>query len=101
MSRWQTWSAMTDIERLRTKRSPGRFARCTDRKADSIRLWTQKEIMQLLGPADGAAFCSAYGVKESGNYREQATGELNGSNILHLPAGWPQIPAGRLAVMKL
>jgi uncharacterized protein len=47
-------------------------------------LWSRKEIMDLLGPADGALFCTAYNVQEAGNYLEQTTRKPNGTNILHL-----------------
>ena len=38
-------------------------------------VWTEAEVMQILGEADGAIFCRIYDVTESGNFEEK--------NILH------------------
>lgn len=42
-------------------------------------LWSHQEISQLLDPAAATAFCRAFGVTETGNFE--------GANILHIPAG--------------
>ncbi len=47
-------------------------------------VWTMDELRRLLGKdADLAAF--VWGCTETGNYREEATHEHTGANILHLP----------------
>jgi uncharacterized protein len=47
-------------------------------------VWTWEELAEHLGTdLEAAAF--VWGVTKSGNYRDEATGELMGSNILHLP----------------
>ena len=46
-------------------------------------LWKMENICALLGDR-AQAFCQAYNVMERGNYRDEATGELTGANILHL-----------------
>ena len=38
-------------------------------------VWTEAEVMQILGEADGAIFCRVYDVTESGNFEEK--------NIIH------------------
>ncbi len=47
-------------------------------------VWTMDELRKLLGKdADLAAF--VWGCTEAGNYRDEATHEHTGANILHLP----------------
>ncbi|MBX3459338.1 MAG: thioredoxin domain-containing protein [Planctomycetes bacterium] len=47
-------------------------------------VWSMAELKQLLGnDADLAAF--VWGCTEAGNYRDEATHESTGANILHLP----------------
>ncbi len=44
--------------------------------------WTEAEIRDVLGDeADG--FTAAFGVRPEGNYRDEATGQLAGTNVLH------------------
>jgi hypothetical protein len=45
--------------------------------------WTEREILDVLGPADGREFALDYGVRPGGNYRDPATGEASPRNILH------------------
>ncbi|MBW3622395.1 MAG: DUF255 domain-containing protein [Armatimonadetes bacterium] len=47
-------------------------------------VWEYSEILQILGPEDGELFCNVYNAKPEGNFREEATGEPTGLNILHL-----------------
>lgn len=44
-------------------------------------VWTRAEVMDALGPEDGDLFCRAYGIREGGNYREEATGRKARANI--------------------
>jgi hypothetical protein len=46
-------------------------------------LWKMENICALLGDR-AKAFCQAYNVVDRGNYRDEATGKLTGTNILHL-----------------
>jgi len=46
-------------------------------------LWTQDEILATLGPEDGAAFCTRYGVLRNGNF-DSPEHYHRGQNILHL-----------------
>ena len=61
-------------------------------------LWTEQEITTLLGDAAGG-FCAAYNVAAAGNYHDEATGQLTGSNILHLSPtsafDVAEVPAGK------
>lgn len=45
-------------------------------------LWSEDEVMQLLGPDEGALFCRAYGVEAEGNAPSDPHGEFVGLNIL-------------------
>ncbi|NTW75219.1 MAG: thioredoxin domain-containing protein [Chlorobiaceae bacterium] len=45
-------------------------------------LWTETEIIQLLGKHDGELFCKAYGVSSEGNAPHDPHGEFAGQNIL-------------------
>lgn len=47
-------------------------------------VWTTAEIMDLLGPDDGAFVTTRFGMQAGGNYRDEATGQPTGANILHL-----------------
>jgi uncharacterized protein YyaL (SSP411 family) len=55
-------------------------------------LWTVNEIEELLGDK-ARDFCSAYQVASAGNYHDEMTGQLTGSNILHRTEE-PQAPYG-------
>ena len=46
-------------------------------------LWTLDEVNQILGIEDGEKFITAYNMKEDGNFRDEATRQFNGKNILH------------------
>ncbi len=47
-------------------------------------VWTTAEVMALLGPDDGAFVTTRFGMQAGGNYRDEATGQPTGTNILHL-----------------
>jgi len=47
-------------------------------------VWKKSEILNLLGPKDGELYCEMYGVKEGGNWHDQANGKAQPSNILRL-----------------
>ncbi len=46
-------------------------------------LWSNLEIEDLLGD-DTTDFCKSYNVLNAGNYHDEMTGKVNGSNILNL-----------------
>lgn len=46
-------------------------------------LWTLDEVKQILGDAEGEWFITAYNLTETGNFRDEATRQFNGKNILH------------------
>ncbi len=48
-------------------------------------VWSQRELIDVLGEEDGELFCEVYGVKPDGNWTEEATGHHPGTNVLHLP----------------
>ncbi len=58
-------------------------------------VWAQDEVLRLLGPGEGAIFCERYNLLPGGNWREESTGHLTGTNIPHLAVG----PAAATAVL--
>ena len=60
-------------------------------------VWRRDEIIEALGEKEGEIFCETYGVKEEGNFRDQASGEQPGTNILHLRGPIPAELSKRLA----
>ncbi|MFN3595658.1 MAG: thioredoxin domain-containing protein [Rubricoccaceae bacterium] len=48
-------------------------------------VWTEAELEHVLGPADAALARAAFGTAPEGNYRDEATRERTGANVLHLP----------------
>ncbi len=51
-------------------------------------VWTESELRDALG-ADAGAVGRRFGVRPEGNFRDEATGESAGANILHLPEPLP------------
>lgn len=47
-------------------------------------LWTISELKGVLGEEDGALAVELFRATEEGNYRDEATGQKTGRNILHL-----------------
>ncbi|RMG21901.1 MAG: thioredoxin domain-containing protein, partial [Methanobacteriota archaeon] len=47
-------------------------------------VWTQEEIMSLLGEEEGKLFCEVFSIQREGNYHEEATRRPTGKNIPHL-----------------
>jgi hypothetical protein len=47
-------------------------------------VWTQDEIIEVLGKDDAELYIKTYNVEKSGNFKEEASGERTGSNILYL-----------------
>jgi len=47
-------------------------------------VWTHQEIESALYPNEAETATRHYNIKPSGNYRDEATGSINGRNILHL-----------------
>jgi uncharacterized protein YyaL (SSP411 family) len=73
---------------LRDMRSPeGGFYSAEDADSEGeegkFYLWTQKELERILGKA-AAALIAMFNVEDEGNFRDEATGEKLGTNILHL-----------------
>jgi uncharacterized protein YyaL (SSP411 family) len=47
-------------------------------------VWTEDEIIDVLGKDDAELFIKTYNVEKQGNFKEEASGEKTGSNILYL-----------------
>ncbi|EKF86441.1 thioredoxin domain-containing protein [Methanobacterium formicicum] len=81
---------------LRDMRSPeGGFYSAEDADSEGeegkFYLWTQDEIMDLLGSNDGALFSEIYSVSEEGNFKDEATRVKTGKNILHRTQTWDEL----------
>ncbi|HMP76134.1 MAG TPA: thioredoxin domain-containing protein [Kiritimatiellia bacterium] len=60
-------------------------------------IWSHAEVLEALGPDDGALFCRIYQMDPRGNFHDEATGRATGLNIPHLDAAVPTDEAERLA----
>ena len=47
-------------------------------------LWRRSEIETILGAEEAALYCHAYQIEAEGNWRDEATGRVPGTNIPHL-----------------
>ena len=57
----------------------------------SAYVWTRREVLDALGPQDGALFAHVYQVEDGGNYDDPATGQPTGRNVLYLTKPLDQI----------
>ena len=74
---------------LRDLRSPdGPFYSAEDADSEGeegkFYVWTEAEIREVLSEDEAELAIDAFGVRPDGNYREEATGEATGRNVLHL-----------------
>src|SRR5664279_569395 len=63
-------------------------------------VWDPTEIRDLLGESDGSFFCEWYGVREGGNFSEEASGHRTGASILFLSKKIPFSSESRIAPMR-
>ena len=56
-------------------------------------VWTVKEIQKILGTEDANFLINALNLQSKGNFKDQATGELTGGNILHYQKSLAEIAA--------
>lgn len=56
-------------------------------------VWTEAEVIEVLGPEDGRWFAETFGFAAEGNFLDEATRQRTGANIPHLVA--PLDEAGR------
>src|SRR5512140_2302675 len=64
-------------------------------------VWNPGEIRGLLGESDGSFFCEWYGVREGGNFAEEATGHRTGASVLHLSKKISSSPSSELRLAPL
>jgi uncharacterized protein YyaL (SSP411 family) len=50
-------------------------------------VWTLDEVREVLDEQVAEAVIAAWGIEEAGNYRDEATGQLTGLNVLHAGRG--------------
>ncbi|MFC1708054.1 thioredoxin domain-containing protein, partial [Planctomycetota bacterium] len=79
--------------------SEGGFYSAEDADSEGVEgkfyVFSQSEVLATLGSEQGPLFCEIYGVSEAGNFREEATGEQTGLNILHLEKAIPVVAAAK------
>ncbi len=56
-------------------------------------LWSEAQLAEQLGSEAAEIFGRVHGAVDGGNYREEATGERIGTNILHLPVSLTEAAA--------
>ncbi|WP_321421902.1 thioredoxin domain-containing protein [uncultured Methanobacterium sp.] len=81
---------------LRDMRSPeGGFYSAEDADSEGeegkFYLWSQDEIMDLLGSDEGTLFSEIYSVSEEGNFKDEVTRTKTGKNILHRSQNWDEL----------
>ena len=59
--------------------------------------WDPREIGEILGKERGEDFCEWYGIREGGNFAEEATGHRTGASVLHLSKKIPSSSESLLA----
>jgi uncharacterized protein YyaL (SSP411 family) len=66
-------------------------------------VWDLAQIRECLGETEGSFFCEWYGVREGGNFREEATGRGTGASVLFLSKKISLSPGAeeRLAPLRL
>jgi hypothetical protein len=90
---------------LREMRGPeGGFFAATDADSDGEEgkyfVWTADEIREVLGGKDAEDFFEWYGVREAGNFSEEASGHPTGANVLHLSKQIPADAEARLSPFR-
>jgi len=69
------------------KAKEGAFYSAEDADSEGVEgkfyVWTADEIRKVLNVYDAELAIKAYGIKDEGNFRDEATGKLEGLNILH------------------
>ncbi len=63
-------------------------------------VWDPNEIREVLGEEEGEYFCEWYGVREGGNFIEEASGRSTGASILHLSKRIPSDAESRLKPLR-
>ena len=74
---------------LRDLTSPeGGFYSAEDADSEGVEgkfyIWKEDEIKSILGDKDADLFINVYNVKKAGNFRDEASMEMTGQNILHI-----------------
>ncbi|MBL9152618.1 MAG: thioredoxin domain-containing protein [Verrucomicrobiales bacterium] len=63
-------------------------------------VWTQAELVEVLGADDADFYATAFNFAEPGNFKEEATGEPAGTNIPHLRADLSEADAARAETLR-
>ncbi len=87
---------------LRDMTSPeGAFYSAEDADSEGVEgkfyLWRRSEIEVILGAEEAVLYCRAYQIEADGNWRDETTGSIPGTNIAHLDED-PAAIAGELGI---
>ena len=63
-------------------------------------VWKYSEILEVLGDDDGKWFAETFQILPEGNFRDEATGEMPGTNIPHLKESPDAATAKRIATLR-
>jgi hypothetical protein len=90
---------------LREMRGPeGAFYAATDADSEGEEgrffVFSEAEIVQVLGVTEAAFFGRHYGVRADGNFNDESTGRPTGLNILHLSKEPTAVEETRLALLR-
>jgi uncharacterized protein YyaL (SSP411 family) len=90
---------------LREMRGPeGGFFAATDADSEGEEgkyfVWDLSQIRDVLGKGDAEYFCEWYGVREGGNFSEEASGHRTGASILFLSKQIPPDAETRLKPLR-
>jgi uncharacterized protein YyaL (SSP411 family) len=83
---------------LRDMTSPeGAFFSAEDADSEGVEgkfyLWTLPELREVLGDEDGEMAAAVFNARTDGNFRDEATGKSQGTNILHLTRSMEELSA--------
>ncbi len=90
---------------LRDMQSPeGGFFSAEDADSEgeegTFYLWSHAEILKVLGDDDGKWFAKIFQILPDGNFRDEATGKMPGTNIPHLKEVLDGKTAARIATLR-
>lgn len=84
----QTGSETIDYVLRDMTSNEGGFFSAEDADSEGIEgkfyVWTLEEIEEVLGSEDALLFARVFNLERAGNFHDEATGKLTGSNILHM-----------------
>ncbi len=56
----------------------------SDGEEGKFYVWTEKEITSIFGRSNSEKFLKAFDIRKEGNFKDEATGKMDGKNVLYL-----------------